>query len=184
MPQPFKTDGSFSGPFVKPFPGSSVHGILQATILEWVAIPFSRASSQHKDWTWVSGIAGSFFTVWATREALKLSVDYLTSNDKEFSVSWSWRVCFWMALIIRWLIYFKILLIPHVSVKSSMLLLCAKIYVTLTVLFNPLCAGTNVHFLFHRENFRYLQTITSLLCICTSKFNIPTLFDYPLFLNH
>ena len=33
MPQPFKTDGYFSGPFVKPFPGSSVHGILQATIL-------------------------------------------------------------------------------------------------------------------------------------------------------
>ena len=49
MPQAFKTDGSFSGQFVKPFPGSSVHGILQATMLEWVAIPFSRASSQHRD---------------------------------------------------------------------------------------------------------------------------------------
>ena len=50
-------------------PGSSVHGIFQARILEWVAIPFSRASSQPRDQTWVSCIAGSFFTVWAMREA-------------------------------------------------------------------------------------------------------------------
>ena len=50
-------------------PGSSVHGILQARTLEWVAIPFSRGSSQPRDWTWVSCIAGRFFTIWATREA-------------------------------------------------------------------------------------------------------------------
>ena len=42
-------------------PGSSVHGILQARILEWVAIPFSRESSWSRDWTWVSHIAGRFF---------------------------------------------------------------------------------------------------------------------------
>ena len=35
-------------------PGSSVHGILQARILEWVAVPFSRGSSQHRDQTWIS----------------------------------------------------------------------------------------------------------------------------------
>ena len=51
-------------------PGSSVHGILQARILEWVAIPHSRGSSQPRDQTQVSGIAGRFVTVWATREAL------------------------------------------------------------------------------------------------------------------
>ena len=50
-------------------PGSSVHGILQARILEWVTIPFSRGFSQPRDQTWVSHIAGKFFTVWATREA-------------------------------------------------------------------------------------------------------------------
>ena len=50
-------------------PGSSVHGIFQARILEWIAIPFSRGSSQPKDWTWVSHIAGRFFAIWATREA-------------------------------------------------------------------------------------------------------------------
>ena len=47
-------------------PGSSVHGILQARTLEWVSIPFSRGSSQPRDWTGVSWIAGRFFTIWAT----------------------------------------------------------------------------------------------------------------------
>ena len=47
-------------------PGSSVHGILQARILEWVAIPFFRGSSQLRDLTQVSHIAGKFFTDWAT----------------------------------------------------------------------------------------------------------------------
>ena len=47
----------------------TVHGILQARILEWVAFPFSRGSSQPKDWTRVSRIAGGFFISWATREA-------------------------------------------------------------------------------------------------------------------
>ena len=50
-------------------PGSSVHGILQARILESVAILFSKGSSQPRDWTQVSCIAGRFFTIWATREA-------------------------------------------------------------------------------------------------------------------
>ena len=49
--------------------GSSVHGILQIRILEWVAMPFSRGSSQPRDQTQVSCIAGRFFTIWATREA-------------------------------------------------------------------------------------------------------------------
>ena len=50
-------------------PGSSVHGILQAKILEWGSIPFSRGSSRPRDGTWVSCMAGGFFTIWATREA-------------------------------------------------------------------------------------------------------------------
>ena len=47
-------------------PGSSVHGILQARILEWVAISFSRGSSQPRDWIQVSCIAGRRFNLWAT----------------------------------------------------------------------------------------------------------------------
>ena len=70
-------------------PGSSVHGISQARILEWVAISFSKESSQTRDQTWVSCIAGRFFTNWDTRE------DVLTKSnfrgkfkeicDREFS---------------------------------------------------------------------------------------------------
>ena len=44
----------------------TVHGILQAKMLEWVAFPFSRGSSQSRGWTGVSHIAGRFFTSWAT----------------------------------------------------------------------------------------------------------------------
>ena len=47
----------------------TVHGILRARILECVAFPFSRGSSQPRDQTQVSCIAGGFFTCWATREA-------------------------------------------------------------------------------------------------------------------
>ena len=47
----------------------TVHGILQARILEWVAFPFSKGSSQPRTRTQVSHIAGRFFTSWATREA-------------------------------------------------------------------------------------------------------------------
>ena len=50
-------------------PIDSVHGILQARTLEWVAFPFSRGSSQPRDQNQVSCIAGRFFTSWATREA-------------------------------------------------------------------------------------------------------------------
>ena len=50
-------------------PDSSIHGIFQARKLERVAISFSRGFSQPRDQTWVSCIAGRFFTIWATREA-------------------------------------------------------------------------------------------------------------------
>ena len=55
-------------------PGSSVYEIFQARILEWVAISFSRGSSQPRDWTRVSCTVGRFFTNRATREALVASL--------------------------------------------------------------------------------------------------------------
>ena len=51
-------------------PGSSVHGILQARVLQWVAISFSRGSSQPRDQTQVSDIAGRVFIIWAAREPI------------------------------------------------------------------------------------------------------------------
>ena len=66
-------------------PGSSVHAILQARILEWVAIPFSSGSSQPRDRTQVSLIAGRFFTLWVTR---KDSVEVLLKTKNRVAL-WS-----------------------------------------------------------------------------------------------
>ena len=65
-------------------PGYSVHGILQARILEWVAIPFSKGSSQPRDRTWVSHIAGRFFTIWDTREDPKKIAQLATKYISTF----------------------------------------------------------------------------------------------------
>ena len=68
-------------------PDSSFHGILQARILEWVAVACSRGSSQPRDWTQVSLIAGEFFTIWATRNnSLNISrVDRWNKHTKIMS---------------------------------------------------------------------------------------------------
>ena len=62
-----------------------VNGFLQARILEWVAFPFSRGSSQPRDWTQVSHIAGGFFASWATREALTRDQTQLHGSE---SAAW------------------------------------------------------------------------------------------------
>ena len=59
-------------------PGSGVHGILQARILEWVAMPSSRGSSQSRGRTQVSSVVGRSFTSWATRETR--GKEYITAN--------------------------------------------------------------------------------------------------------
>ena len=70
----------------------TVQGILQARILEWVAVPFSRESSQPRDQTQVSNIAGRFFTSWATREAhikqrkLKKEISYQDKRKIKMSL--------------------------------------------------------------------------------------------------
>ena len=66
-------------------PGSSFYGILQAWILEWVAMPFSRGSSPLRDWTYVSCIAGGFLTIWATREVQNFT--HFTSNCGDMAIS-------------------------------------------------------------------------------------------------
>ena len=79
----------------------TVHWILQARILEWISFPFSRASSQPRDWTQVFHITGRFFTSWATREAREvhstpfklvkwvLSCSLLMSMSEAFSVTFT-----------------------------------------------------------------------------------------------
>ena len=77
--------------------GASVHGILQARVLEWVAIPLSRGSSQPRDWTQVSCIAGRFFyhlshqgrsSVYSRDEKLSSCSTQFWGNWSEAQVSW------------------------------------------------------------------------------------------------
>ena len=60
------------------WPGSSIHGIFQTRILEWVATSFSKKSSWYRDQTQVLGTAGRLFNIWVTREAQECS-NYCTT---------------------------------------------------------------------------------------------------------
>ena len=71
-------------------PGSSVHGILLARILEWVASPFSRGSSGPRNRTQVSHIAGRFFTIWVTRELDKLFNEITFINHLNDLINHRW----------------------------------------------------------------------------------------------
>ena len=77
-------------------PSSSVHGILQARILESVAIPFSSRYSQPRDQTWISHITGRFFTIWATGKTKFLSYTkcpYVIGLICGFSIPSHWSFC-------------------------------------------------------------------------------------------
>ena len=85
-------------------PGSSVHGIFQARILEWGAISFSGGSSLPRDWTRVSHIVGRCFTVWATREAQttrKSNIIYASPDQPIclLSCDFAWKMCFLKCLV-------------------------------------------------------------------------------------
>ena len=74
-------------------PGSSVHETFQATVLEWVAISFSRGSSQPRDRTRVSHTAGRRFTIWTTRETLTETQLRMPLLMQPFPVSQRRMVC-------------------------------------------------------------------------------------------
>ena len=75
-------------------PGSPVHGILQARILEWVAISFSRGSSQPRDRTPVSYIAGRFFTIVHKRDSYLLCVWWGVVYSQEFCCNHDYLLSF------------------------------------------------------------------------------------------
>ena len=87
-------------------PGSSVHGILKARILEWVAISFSRGSSRLRDRTQFYCFAGRFFSIWATREAHMLS--YRMLNQEKLILMFIAYICFWKVFYTLEWIYFHI----------------------------------------------------------------------------
>ena len=74
-------------------PGSSVHGIFQATVLEWVAISFSRGSSWPRDRTRVSCIASRCFTVWAKPLSHSLFLSFSSSREINHCTFMNWQHC-------------------------------------------------------------------------------------------
>ena len=70
-------------------PGSSLHGILQARVLTWVAISFSRGSSQPRDQTRVSHIPGRCLNLWATREAQSHKMKGYMQKDVCYHILWN-----------------------------------------------------------------------------------------------
>ena len=101
-------------------PCTSVHGILQARILEWVVFPFSRESSKPRDQTQVSSIAAGFFNNWAIRESIPQHSLIL------IFLRWRWQLDKWpkvltsywksqteyLGLIQIWLFWMSKLLLP------------------------------------------------------------------------
>ena len=77
------------------------HGILQVWILECIAFPFSRGSSQPREWTQVSSIASIFFTSWTTREALTNLDSILKSKD----ITLQTKVCLVKAMVFPVVMY-------------------------------------------------------------------------------
>ena len=73
---------TFCNPIDYSPPGFSVHGILQARILEWTAMPSSRGPSWPRSRTWISCIAGGLFTIWATRQAQILTGVSLKNTNR------------------------------------------------------------------------------------------------------
>ena len=74
-------------------PGSSLHGILQAGVLEWVATSFSWGSSRPRDWTQVSHIAGRHLTIWATWETTWEGWNRFPKSQEPAAPTWDAR-CF------------------------------------------------------------------------------------------
>ena len=109
-------------PMDSSLPGSAIHGIFQARILEWAAISFSRGSSQPRDRTQVSCIADRRFTIWATREAssgILISVIILFSSNISALIFGSFYNFFdFIDILMLFMRHYPDFLFVHVSFNS------------------------------------------------------------------
>ena len=85
----------------------TVHGNLQARILEWVAFPFSRGPSQPRDWIQVSCIAGGFFSSWATSSHFHNLIAYFFLRMNSIPLSRCTKVYIFSHLLKDILVVFK-----------------------------------------------------------------------------
>ena len=124
--------------------GSSVHGIFQARVLEWIAISFSRGSSQPRNRTRVSRIAGRRFTVWPTREYSNTAARYIVSTK-----SWV-GICINMSL-------------SHQNVLSTSI---RYVFVHRFIWHILLSTHHSLDTLVHAYSYRYIYMYTYTACMC------------------
>ena len=103
-------------------PGSPVHEILQARVLEWVAISFSTGSFQPRDQTQVSCIAGGFLTSWATREALSHLGSLLI---------WPYSFFFFNFYFYFILFYNTVLVLPYIDMNPPQVYMSSQTWTSL-----------------------------------------------------
>ena len=171
--------------------GSSVHGIFQARILEWIAISFSRGSSWTRDQTPVSCIAGRFFTNWATREAphkllfISKCQQQSTNTDVRHkfkckpSCDWIWLwSCpflflffypFWIEWLLKWF-YFSSFIDLLTITPCSVILVIALIHIykmySSDILHHIYCKNlTTVYFYFSCSSSSAIIAIYFTFCI-------------------
>ena len=148
----------------------TVHGILQARILEWIAVPFSRAPSQPR--TQISRIAGGFFTSWATREAQAKEREFFYRRDMEIGRD-SYKACWrklgvpnmvtfndWVVRISHWLSccqerrkIFLLLLVLVVLLPAGDLYWFFLLGCVLSVKYSPFCPPQSILVRFPLINF-------------------------------
>ena len=103
-------------------PGTSIHGIFQARVLEWVAISFSRGCCWPRDQTRVSRIAGRHFIIWATREALDATlsgINLFFRNFVAYRNATEFCICLYCILQLYWIHWSSISLLVE-SLKFSL----------------------------------------------------------------
>jgi len=133
---------------------SSVHEIFQARILEWVAISFSRRSSPPRDWTWVSCIAGRFFTNWATSEVINT-----------YTCSFSYYFPLWFIIYLN--ISRSLLFINFIYSRSYLLIPISLIYtlppLLVTISFFSVSLSLRMFFIKHCWSFLAFSSFDSKL---------------------
>ena len=151
--------------------GCTVHRILQARILEWVTVPFSSGSSQHRDRTQVSRIAGGFFTSWTTRETqgwgkITLTLQGLAKTRFIRKCSNEPRRCFGSLMKVwlnkdslsHYLIFTKGLTSPSLPSPSLYCLFCFS-----AAWFSHMTWTSHILFSSHQGN---TDTFHQILCVC------------------
>ena len=132
----------------------TVHGILQARMLEWVAFPFSRGSSQPRDWSQVSHIAGRFFASWATgkpedtgEDRLCLLQGIFPTQESSQGLLHCRRILYqlssqgsprpWLYSVLEFLVGFSSLMLSQVSVGACESLTIASVCFCLSLFLCP-----------------------------------------------